>query len=144
MDQNFVPSAKRTTLPTPIPWPVRDSFNRDQMDLDVNQNGNAVEDTCSAGARADTAQNQYDDIKLFLLKYGPIASRRFPTSAEELDSSFETPTSMNRAEYQGSDTNEMKVKLTVQIRKILCQVGSAETKSNFYRFQVATKLIQLH
>ncbi|KAI8614054.1 hypothetical protein BC830DRAFT_1129166 [Chytriomyces sp. MP71] len=46
-------------------------------------------------------------------------------------------------QYQGNDTDEIKMKLTIQIQNMLCSIASGEIKTNYYRLNVGAKLLQL-
>ncbi|KAI8621754.1 hypothetical protein BC830DRAFT_1092809, partial [Chytriomyces sp. MP71] len=54
-----------------------------------------------------------------------------------------TDASCQMAQYKGNDTDEMKMKLTIQIRKMLYSVASSEIRTNYYRLNGGVKLLQL-
>ena len=85
----------------------------------------------------------FDSVMKFLQKYGTISTCRFPATIEELSQTYETAEFKRLAEYQGSKIDEMKAKLTSQIRKFINSISAQESKANHYHRVIGGKLIRL-
>ena len=83
----------------------------------------------------------FDFVKKLLQKYGTISICWFPATTEELNQTYETAESKRLAEYQGSNIDEMKAKLTGQIRKFINSISAQESKGNDYHRVIGGKLM---
>ena len=91
----------------------------------------------------ETGIDPFQQVKSLLQKYGPLASMRYTATRQKFSDSYDTPESVERRRYQGTDVAEMKMRLTEQIRQSLYYIAAMTNKTNGYHLFIGEKLIQL-
>ncbi|KAJ3220866.1 hypothetical protein HDU81_011133 [Chytriomyces hyalinus] len=152
-DGTYVAPATRSHLPSPTQSPERAPRNP-QVQLSPtsstsSDSGTAEPTRMEAVIPQHLTANhvndidQFQDVKSLLKKYGPLVSKKYTTIRQEFSDSYDTPESVERRRYQGTDVAEMKMRLTEQIRQSLYYVAAMTNKTNGYHLFIGEKLIQL-
>ncbi|KAJ3133673.1 hypothetical protein HK100_004220 [Physocladia obscura] len=104
LDTSYRVRSERVGLPSPTPFPTRQSL--DQMEVDT---------TPSVLERQPRENTEFDDVQTFLRKYGPFAKRRFPRSEQEMEDTFEVEHALRKTKNKFSYPKPLNKKVTTYL-----------------------------